>query len=214
MGRFKDIAGQRFGRLTAYSYAHLQLSTGRKMAAWLCVCDCGNKKIVQGHHLRGGKTNSCGCEAHAGKPGGDRKKWPGYGVWQQMVYRCSNPNVKGYRHYGGRGIKVCDRWSCGTAGFENFYADMGPPPAGLSLDRIDPNGNYEPSNCRWATGYQQRTNTRRSIHAQIGGVKVPLIKYAARTGLSYEGLRLQVRKRGMTVVEASRYLRAYHCEAV
>lgn len=214
MGRWIDLTGQRFGKLTAYSYSHVELSTGRKMAAWLCVCDCGNKKIIQAHHLRGGKSRSCGCSLfEEKKPGGDRRKWPGYGIWWQMIQRCSNPNVNSYKHYGGRGVSVCDRWRHGTegtsvSGFECFFEDMGPPPAGLTLDRIDCNGNYEPANCRWATAEQQRTNTRRSIHAIIGGVRVPLKKYAGRLGLNYEGVRLRVRKKGMTVQQAARAMLA------
>lgn len=212
MGRFIDLAGKKFGRLTAYSYAHVQLSTGRMMPAWLCICDCGNKKVVQGHHLRGGKTQSCGCAMLEPKrPGGQLKNWPGYGRWWQMIQRCRNPNVIGYKDYGGRGIKVCDRWLHGEDGvhpFECFLADMGDS-NGLTIDRIDVNGNYEPGNCRWATDAQQRTNTRRSVHAVIGGVKVPLNRYAARLGLSYEGMRIKVKKHGMLATEAARYLRDY-----
>lgn len=210
MGNFIDLSGRRFGRLTAYSFAHVTLSSGRVMAAWLCICDCGNKKIIQGHHLRGGKTESCGCLLFEFKrPGGQLKNWPGYGRWWQMIMRCENPGVRAFSYYGARGIKVCDRWRHGENGkhaFECFIEDMGPP-NGLTIDRIDPNGNYEPSNCRWATPHQQRLNTRRSIHALIGGVKVPLIVYAARTGLDYEGLRVRVRKHGMTVTEAARQMR-------
>lgn len=208
MAKFIDLTGKRFGRLTARAPDYVVLSSGRKMAAWLCTCDCGASKVIQGHHLRGGVTRSCGCALHEEKkPGGERKKWPGYGTWWQMIQRCRNPKVKSYKHYGARGIRVCPRWEYGEnglSGFECFFDDMGAPPSGLSLDRLDPDGNYEPGNCRWATGFQQRTNTRRSHHAVIGGVKVPLLTYAHRLGLNYEGLRVKVSRRGMSVTEAAR----------
>lgn len=210
MGAFVDLMGQRFGSLTALRYTHIVLSSGRRMPAWVCACDCGAEKAILGCHLRSGKSRSCGCRLGSEKPGGNRKKWPGYGVWQQMNYRCENPDVKGYRYYGARGIKVCDRWRGGVDGFENFIADMGgPPPDGLTIDRIDNDGNYEPGNCRWATPEQQRFNTRRSIHAVIGGVRVPLIKYAKRLGLNYEVLRIKVRKDGIHVTLAARLVRQY-----
>jgi len=217
MGRFIDLSGQRFGRLTAYSYAHVRLSTGREMAAWFCLCDCGNKKVIQGHHLRGGKSTSCGCYAAdlKRKPGGNRDNWPGEGIYRAMVRRCENPNVKEYRNYGARGISVCARWRYGEnglTGFECFFDDMGPP-NGLTIDRIDVNGNYEPGNCRWTTAAQQRVNTRRSIHAHIAGHKIPLIKYVARTGLDYEKIRVRVRKKGMTVRQAARDLLLSHGKA-
>lgn len=118
MGRWIDLTGQRFGKLTAYSYSHVELSTGRKMAAWLCVCDCGNKKIIQAHHLRGGKSRSCGCSLfEEKKPGGDRRKWPGYGIWWRVIAivearftkQCdgyANNKVRGTRSYNEARRKV------------------------------------------------------------------------------------------------------------
>lgn len=208
MGDFIDLTGVRFGHLTAKQYTHIPISSGRRMPAWLCACDCGREKVIQGHHLRGGKTHSCGCSlGRPEKPGGNRKDWPSYGVWNQMRMRCENPNVRGFKHYGGRGIRVCERWRYGVdgnSGFECFVEDMGIPTSGMTLDRIDVNGDYEPNNCRWATPHEQRLNTRRSLHAQIGPHKIPLIYYAARTGIPYESIRLRVRQKGMTVPEAAR----------
>lgn len=208
MGKHIDLTGKVFGRLTAICPAYTKLSSGRMMPSWMCVCTCGNETVVQGHHLRRGKTRSCGCRWRD-EDSMPEKDVPEFGAWWQMVQRCTNPNVASYKYYGGRGIEVCYRWRWGDGernGFFCFLADMGPRREGLSLDRIDPDGHYEPSNCRWATDAQQRTNTRRSIHAVIGGVKVPLKKYAARTGLDYERVRLRVRKRNETVCEAARGL--------
>lgn len=208
-----DLKGQKFGRLAPKEYTHIILSTGRAMAAWECVCDCGTNTTVQAHHLRGGKSRSCGClliDTHK-REGGSRKKWPEYGSYQQMINRCENPNLVSFKYYGARGIKVCERWRYGSglkSGFECFLEDMGRRPDGMTIERKEVQGNYEPGNCKWATPEEQRVNTRRSIHAIIAGLKIPLIKYVAKTNLPYESLRLRVR-RGMTVLEAARdYRRA------
>jgi len=142
MRKIVDLTGKRFGRWVA-----LALHPGRsrwREAMWLCRCDCSSERIVRGVSLRHGDTTSCGCFARerATKHGLSRTRT--YRVWQGIKQRCFNPQAKHYSYYGGRGITVCERWLT----FENFYADMGDPPPGMSLDRIDPNGNYEPENCR------------------------------------------------------------------
>lgn len=126
---------------------------------WVCLCSCGKKNIVRGSKLRSGNTKSCGCffriiphKIH-GMSGTKT-----YKSWDAMKQRCSNKNKSGYHRYGGRGIKVCDRWMK----FENFYKDMEDKPNGLTLDRIDNDGNYEPGNCRWATWKQQASNKLKS----------------------------------------------------
>lgn len=154
-----NLVGETFGRLTVLELHQV------KPVKWLCSCACGGVSVVQSSKLRSGRTASCGCLAkettaarnfkHGHTTGG---LFTGeYHSWASMLTRCFNANTDSYRHYGGRGITVCDRW---RESFENFLADMGPRSAGMSLDRIDVNGNYEPGNCRWATDSEQRLNKR------------------------------------------------------
>lgn len=144
--------------------------------SWLCRCECGTEKLVKGQSLKNGDTTSCGCH---GKDWCRKHGMEGtsiYNLWVAMRHRCQNPKFAGYSNYGGRGIKVCDRWQV----FAAFYADMGDKPAGKTLDRKDVNGNYEPTNCRWATATEQAHNKRNTI--MVGGR--PLAEIAREIGMS------------------------------
>lgn len=150
--------GDRFGRLVLVSAVRV----GRG-ARWRCQCDCGRAVEVRQDSLHSGETRSCGClvtdamRRRAVKHG--RSHTREYQAWRNARARCSNPKVQMFAYYGGRGITMCARW---RDSFEAFLADMGPCPAGLTLERIENDGHYEPSNCRWATRAEQRQNQRKS----------------------------------------------------
>lgn len=144
-------------------------------ACWLCRCSCGNVVIVKSQRLLRGETKSCGClklelltqrhqeqrQSYKHGHGSQRKKLsPTYISWQSMKRRCAYPNPRGYQNYGGRDITVCARWD---ESFSAFLMDMGERPEGKTLDRINPDGNYEPTNCRWATASEQRRNHRAMV---------------------------------------------------
>jgi hypothetical protein len=156
MSRYKDITGQRFGRLVAIQPAG---RTAEGLALWQCQCDCNNTCIVRGGSLGNGHSRSCGCLKKETRHGHARrgKHHPIYEIWRAMRDRCNNPNHPDFKNYGGRGIKVCDRWN----NFATFLADVGERPhSKLVLDRIDNNGNYEPGNVRWTT-YSESNKKKR-----------------------------------------------------
>lgn len=157
------MVGIRFGRLTVISYGG-KIGTN---AAWICKCDCGNiTKPIYGSSLRCGRTKSCGCIHREGliHRNTTHGKYSSklYGVWNCMKQRCNNPKNNRFHDYGGRGITVCNEWKDDFQAFHDWAMSNGYA-EGLSIDRIDVNGNYEPSNCRWVTMLEQRHNRRDSI---------------------------------------------------
>jgi hypothetical protein len=134
----------------------------RQERRYYCRCDCGTTTLVQSGRLRSGNTKSCGCRRIThGHTRGNKNGTRTYHSWRSMQDRCLNSNSDAYANYGGRGITICDRW-LGPDGLANFLADLGERPQGLTLDRIDNEGNYEPGNCQWATWNEQAAKRRRS----------------------------------------------------
>ena len=171
MGKVVDLVGEKFGLLTVVSRAE---NNKWNKARWNCVCECGNTTTVLSNYLRLGETKSCGCSTklfvsesntkhgHAKRHQKERL----FNVWITMRSRCNNKHDHTYKYYGGRGIKVCQEWSdyqvFRSWALANGYDD-GAPRGQCTIDRIDVNGNYEPSNCRWVDMVEQRKNQRKEI---------------------------------------------------
>ena len=180
-----EMLGQHYGRLRVLSVCE---DDKRYL---MCLCQCGIEKRIRRDHVRAGRTISCGCESRrlsrerilnrkvpiGLKHGASRSR--AYSTWLSMKQRCLNPNFRHYHRYGGRGIAICERW----LSFENFLADMGQPPDGGTIDRIDNDGNYEPGNCRWATRSVQASN--RSVNKLVtwNGKTLNLSQWARETGI-------------------------------
>jgi hypothetical protein len=185
--------GQRVLRWTLLVEADpLIAASGRLRRRWLCRCDCGCERLVLDQSLRlalrsaTGGSRSCGCLAleRSTKHGHNTEARPSseYMAWVAAKKRCFNPRNHSYRNYGGRGIRMCQEWA---ASFEAFLRNMGPKPSPTySLDRIDPDGDYEPGNCRWASPSVQARNKRNVTFYDFGGERLVLAEVAARLGIS------------------------------
>lgn len=200
--QFKDIEGEIFGKLAVIGFA----GNKNRYGQWFCKCECGNITKVYAISLKSGDTNSCGCihidglvdrvtiHGHSRASG----KSSTYTSWNNMVNRCKNPNVPNYSDYGGRGIKVCDRW----LKFENFLADMGEKPKRTSIERINNNGDYEPGNCRWATNKEQQNNKRNNRLITFNGKTQTMAQWAEEFCVEMYILSNRINRDGWTIERA------------
>lgn len=181
----EDITGRKYGRLTVIAFAEKRGSN----YYWQCRCDCGMKRIVGRVALIKGFTKSCGCFSKenivARQTTHGKSHTPEHNSWLAMNARCKSPNAKGYENYGGRGIVVCDRWA---TSFENFYLDMGVRPNGTSLDRIDPDGNYDLLNCRWINHAINCAVKRKTMFVDFQGETKPIADWARKFKMPYSAL--------------------------
>jgi hypothetical protein len=173
-----ELVGEKFGRLTVIEFKEIK----NEKAYWLCKCECGNPVFVPTYRLKGGITQSCGClqkeRTSDAKFIHGQIKSSEYSSWVNMKNRCLNPKTIGYSAYGGRGIKVCKRW---RNSFEEFFKDMGSKPTPRhTLDRKNPDGNYEPNNCRWATEEEQQNNRRNNRVIEYKGESLTVSQLARK----------------------------------
>ncbi len=199
--RAQNLIGQRFGRLVVIGRAPNR--PGVSNAIWLCRCDCGNESEVRSAALKNESIRSCGClgrdhDAIARKTKHGMTSSREYRRWAGIKQRCNNPNDLGYKNYGGRGIRMCDRWN---DSFENFLEDMGEAPPGMSIDRIDNDGDYDPSNCQWATPATQHRNRRNNHRMTARGKTMILWDWHKETGANRSTVLSRLR-RGWTDEEA------------
>lgn len=191
-----DPISKKFGHLTVLSRAPND-RFGRTQ--WHCRCDCGTEKVVALFRMTSGHTKSCGCQ-RGRKAVHGMKETPTYNSWCAMKQRCNYPGADGYARYGGRGIRVCDRWN---ESFEAFLADMGPRPTGTTIERDDTDGHYEPGNCRWATEGEQARNRRSTILIERDGETLCVKDWCDRLGLDVDSVYGRIR-RGASPHEALR----------
>ena len=194
-----NLHGKKFGRWTVLDFAGIE----NHKSKWLCECECGTKRIVRQTNLIQGISKSCGCykrdrtaESHTTH---GKRHTRLYNIYHGMKARCYNENEAKYEIYGARGITICDEWLNKEHGFENFYewAINNGYSDDLSIDRIYVNGNYEPSNCRWATAKEQALNTRFNRRVFADGKEMTLEEFANYVGINKATIYKRL-KRGIT----------------
>jgi len=189
-----DINGKSFGRLTVLSTF---VEKGKSFCK--CLCSCGKTKTISKYNVVSGNTASCGCywldAVRLAKTTHGASHTREYRIWRIIWQRCANPQCRTYRYYGGRGIKVCDRWKT----FENFIKDMGLAPHKLTLERKNNNGDYLPSNCRWDTRKTQANNRRSNVLITHNGVTLNMRQWEERLGLNRGILHSRLKVNGMSV---------------
>jgi hypothetical protein len=181
-----NITNKKYNKLTAIRLHQSLKITNKSRQYWLFKCDCGKEKIICKDLVKRGQIKSCGCIKGLNKVkhgfAKKSKKSRIYNIWCSMRQRCNNRNNAKYSSYGGRGIKVCEKWNS----FENFLEDMGEPTTSKhSIDRIDNDGNYKPLNCRWATSHQQANNTRNNIIIKYNGEEKTLSEWCLDKNIIY-----------------------------
>lgn len=201
---FKDLTGQRFGRLVVEKIDH---KNHYGQIYWRCKCDCGNYASVTSSRLNGGQSKSCGCKGREriialskARATHGKSNTRIYHIWQLMKQRCYNEKKYGYERYGGRGIVVCEEWRNSFDDFykwsmANGYTDE------KSIDRINVNGNYEPSNCRWATPKEQGNNRSSNHVIEYKGESKTMKQWADEKGMSYNALCIRL-KNGWSIERA------------
>ena len=204
-----DITGQKFNKLTALSFSHKEGK--QKKQKWLFSCECGGQKIIDKWRVIYSYTKSCGCLMRVeqekfiknstthGLSGGRGGKKPEYSIWLGIKRRCLKVNDVAYKNYGGRGIEVCDRW---LNSFENFFKDVGERPSkNHSIDRINNEGHYEPSNCRWATHLEQGRNKRGLRLITIDHQTKCLTEWVEHLGLNQQEVNRDLYERSIDVMQ-------------
>ena len=204
---FKDLTGLVCGQLTVLEFSNFHGEKRRRY--WKCICSCGNISYVRGDALTGAiKVKSCGCikgeavrrfQLKHGHNKSKGQRTSEYNSWDSMIQRCTNPNNRKYRIYGGRGISICERW----LKFENFIEDMGLKPSPKhSLDRFpNKDDNYEPSNCRWATIIEQNRNTSQNRWFEYEGKKYLMQDLVTTLGMPFNKIRYHLQVRGRSMEE-------------
>lgn len=209
MSTLLDRTGQIFGRLVVLRRGE----NGGDEVRWICLCECGNTALVFAQNLRAGSTQSCGClqsevASKRLKTHGCSNGTKEYESWHSAKGRCFNKNDKQFRRYGGRGITMCEKW---RTNFAEFLKDMGLCPDGLTLDRINTNGNYEPDNCRWATSKQQCRNRRSNRVLTVKGISKCLAEWSEISGIQRSTIQKRIDDFGwsqeMAVITPARPIR-------
>lgn len=201
------------GRLKQVGECFWELRGGRKRRSAVFECTCGARVIIDHQKVASGNTESCGCRKHEPDASnrlthgatsrlinGNKLRTRAYTTWGKMIQRCFNRKNPKFPIYGARGITVCEKW----LSFAGFVEDMGDPAKGMSLDRIDVNGNYEPLNCRWATAKQQSNNTTVNVRVTLHGSSMTLKQAAEQEQVSYKRLWRYVRKHNIPLIDAIR----------
>lgn len=200
MPKLIDRTGHVYGRLKVISRFDCGPASKGRRTMWSCLCECGSETVSTGHELASGDTTSCGCFQRESTADRHRlhgmTRTPTYRSWQAAKERCYNPKNDRYSAYGAKGVTVCDRW---RGSFDAFLEDMGERPAGLTLDRRNPLGNYDPDNCRWASNSEQVRNKRTSVEWM--GEITTITDLALLVGVPRTSLNKLV-KMGMPVADA------------